>query len=126
MKAGWINCQLPTPNSRFPQQPTFGVGGWDLAVDTPVSALRLIVTTVAVLMIGGSATVLACPVCFGAAESPLIDAAKLGVLAMLAITLAVQAAFAGFFLYLRRRAKRMAELELETEWFELQRGSRAS
>jgi hypothetical protein len=82
--------------------------------------------TVAVVMVGGSTNVLACPVCFGAAESPLIDAAKLGVLAMLAITLAVQAAFAGFFLYLRKRAKRMAELELESEWLELQRGSQAS
>lgn len=77
------------------------------------------------MVLGGGATLLACPVCFGAADSPLIDAAKLGVLAMLAITLAVQAAFAGFFIYLWKRSKRMAELELESEWLELQRGSRA-
>ena len=71
-----------------------------------------------------SATLLACPVCFGAAESPLIDGAKLGVLVMVAITLVVQGAFVGFFLYLRTRAKRIAEIELDTEWSELQRASR--
>ena len=78
---------------------------------------------VAVLLAGHS-TALACPVCFGAAESPLIDGAKLGVLVMVAITLVVQGAFVGFFLYLRNRAKRVAEIELDTEWSELQRASR--
>jgi hypothetical protein len=43
---------------------------------------------------------------------------------MVAITLVVQGAFVGFFLYLRNRAKRIAEIELETEWSELQRASR--
>ncbi len=89
-------------------------------------ALRLIVATMAVLMIGGSATVLACPVCFGAEESPLIDGAKLGVVVLVVITLAVQGGFVGFFLYLRKRAKQVAELELEDEWLDLQRGSRSS
>ncbi len=77
-------------------------------------------------MIGGSSSVLACPVCFGAEETPLIDGAKLGILVMLGITFAVQGAFVGFFLYLRNRAKRIAEVELDTEWSELQRGSRTS
>lgn len=67
---------------------------------------------------------LACTACFAAAEAPLIDGAKLGVIVLLAITLAVQGGFVSFFLYLRKRAKRMAELELDTEWSELQRGSR--
>lgn len=68
--------------------------------------------------------VVACAMCFGADETSMIDGAKLGVIVLLAITLVVQGGFAGFFLYLRRRAKRIAELELDEEWSELQRGSR--
>ncbi len=67
-------------------------------------------------------TILACAMCFGAQESSLIDGARLGVLVLLAVTLAVQGAFVGFFLYLRKRARHVAELELEEEWSELQRG----
>ena len=47
-----------------------------------------------------------------------------GILVLLAITLVVQGAFVGFFLYLRNRAKRMADTELDVEWSELQRASR--
>jgi hypothetical protein len=85
---------------------------------------RRVVTAIAAMVIGGGSSVLACPVCFGAEETPLIDGAKLGVAVMLAITLAVQGAFAGFFFHLRRQAKRNADAELDMEWFELQRGSR--
>ncbi len=56
----------------------------------------------------------------------MIDGTKLGVLVMLAITLAVQGGFVGFFFYLRKRARRNADVELDMEWSELQRGSRAS
>jgi hypothetical protein len=45
---------------------------------------------------------------------------------MLAITLAVQGGFVGFFLYLRRRAKRFADMELDAEWAKLQRSPRTS
>ena len=38
-------------------------------------------------------------------------------------TVSVQGAFAGFFLYLRQRAKRIAEIDLDTEWSELQGGA---
>jgi len=48
------------------------------------------------------------------------------VIVLVGITLLVQGAFVAFFFYLRRRAKRMADVDLETEWFELQRGSRPS
>jgi hypothetical protein len=72
------------------------------------------------MAIGGS-TLLACPVCFGAEETSMIDGAKLGVVVMLAITFAVQGGFLAFFLYLRKRAKRIADLELDTEWSKLQR-----
>lgn len=78
------------------------------------------------MLIGGSTNVFACPQCFGAEESSLIDGAKLGVMVLLAITLAVQGAFAAFFFYLRKHAKRNAEVELEAEWSALQRGSRTS
>ena len=77
--------------------------------------------TALVVAIAGSSSVLACPVCFGAEETSMIDATKLGIVVMLVITLAVQGAFVGFFLYLRKRAKVSAELELDTEWSELQR-----
>jgi hypothetical protein len=61
--------------------------------------------------------------CFGAEESSLIDGAKLGILVLLGITIAVQGGFVGFFFYLRKRAKQQAEIELDTEWSELQRGA---
>jgi hypothetical protein len=64
---------------------------------------------------------LACPACFGAAETSMIDGAKLGVLVLLAITFVVQGGFVAFFLYLRKRARRMADVELDAEWVELQK-----
>jgi len=82
-----------------------------------------VAATAAAVLAGGSSSALACPMCFGAEETSMIDGTKLGVLAMLGVTLAVQGAFAGFFVYLRRRARRMAEVELDAEWAELQRGS---
>lgn len=56
----------------------------------------------------------------------MIDGAKLGVVVMLAVLFAVQGGFVAFFLYLRRRAKRMADVELDDEWSELQRSPRTS
>jgi hypothetical protein len=88
--------------------------------------IRRAFTTAAAVVIGGSSSVLACPMCFGAEETSMIDGAKLGVLVMLAITFAVQGGFLGFFLYLRKRAKRIADIELDTEWSELQRSPRTS
>ena len=88
--------------------------------------IRRAFATAAAVMIFGSSSVLACPVCFGAEETSMIDGTKLGVLVMLAITFAVQGGFLGFFLYLRKRAKRVADLELDTEWSELQSAPRRS
>jgi hypothetical protein len=84
------------------------------------------VTTAVAVMIFGSSNLLACPVCFGAEETSMIDGARLGVLVMLGVLFAVQGGFVGFFLYLRRRAKRIADIELDTEWSELQGVSRTS
>jgi hypothetical protein len=82
-----------------------------------------VVTTAAVILICGNSSVFACPVCFGAEETSMIDGAKLGILVLLAVTLSVQGAFVGFFLYLRQRAKRIADIDLDTEWSELQGGA---
>jgi heme/copper-type cytochrome/quinol oxidase subunit 2 len=84
-----------------------------------------VLTMAAAMVIGGSSSVLACPVCFsaGADETHLIDGTKFGILALLAITLAVQGAFVAFFLYLRRRAKQIADVDLDTEWSQLQGGA---
>ena len=70
--------------------------------------------------------VVACATCFGAQETSMIDGAKLGVLVMLGVLFAVQAGFVAFFFYLRARAKRNADFELDAEWSELQRGPRTS
>jgi hypothetical protein len=86
---------------------------------------RAAVTMAVAVMMGGT-SLLACPVCFGADETPMIDGAKLGVLVMLAVLFAVQGGFVAFFLYLRRCAKRNAEIELDAEWSELQRSPRTS
>lgn len=86
--------------------------------------IRRVWATSAAVLVGGGTSVFACPLCFGAEETPLIDGAKLGVLVMLGILFAVQGAFVAFFLYLRKRAKQNADIELDMEWLELQRGSR--
>ncbi len=82
--------------------------------------IRQAFATAVAVMIFGNSSVFACPVCFGAEETSMIDGAKLGVLVLLAITLVVQGGFVGFFLYLRKRAKHIADIELDTEWSELQ------
>jgi hypothetical protein len=87
---------------------------------THLATARVLILA-AVMLIFGSSSAFACPVCFGAEESHMIDATKLGILVLLGITLVVQGAFVGFFVYLRNRAKRIADIELDTEWSELQR-----
>ncbi len=87
---------------------------------------RLAVLTAVLVLFGGSSRVLACAACFGAQETSMIDGTRVGVLVMLAILLAVQGGFVGFFLYLYKRAKRIADIELDTEWSELQKTPRTS
>ena len=88
--------------------------------------VRLRASLAAAFVALGGTGLLACPLCFGAEETPLIDGAKLGVLVMLGVLFAVQGAFLAFFLYLRKRAKQNADIELDLEWSEFQRGSRTS
>jgi hypothetical protein len=75
----------------------------------------------ALVWLAGPARALACPVCFGDAEGPIIDAARLGTFLLLGITLAIQGAFVAFFLYLRRQARRAQDQALDAEWSSLQR-----
>jgi len=53
----------------------------------------------------------ACSTCFGAAEGPMIDGARMGVWALFLLTLAVQAAFVAFFITLYRRSRGTARRE---------------
>jgi len=54
---------------------------------------------------------LACPVCFGNSDSPLAIATNLGIIAMLVVVAGMIGAFATFFIYLNRRARRVAAQE---------------
>ena len=75
--------------------------------------IKRVVTTAAAVMIGGSSSVFACPVCFAAEETSMVDGSRLGILVLLSVTFAVQGAFVGFFFYLRKRARRLADVELD-------------
>ena len=86
------------------------------------ASARHVVATAAVLMTVGGSRVLACPVCFGAEETSMVDASRIGILVLLIVTFAVQGAFVGFFIYLRKRAKLIADIDLDNEWSELQGG----
>ena len=86
---------------------------------------RILAMTAAIVF-GGSSSAFACPVCFGAEETSMIDGARLGIMALLGVTIAVQGAFVAFFVYLWKQAKQNADIELDMEWAELQRGSRRS
>jgi len=50
-------------------------------------------------------TAFACPVCFGQNDSPMAVATNMGILAMLVVVAGMLASFAGFFVYLNRRAR---------------------
>ena len=53
-------------------------------------------------------TVWACPVCFGDSDAPMAAATNTGILFMLGIVVVMLSAFATFFIYLIRRANRLA------------------
>lgn len=79
---------------------------------------------VALLLVSAPAS--ACDACYGAAaDSPMIDGAKIGVFLLLGVTVSVQGGFVAFFVYLRRRARRAVNEEIEAEWGDLQRRSEA-
>ena len=85
-------------------------------------ARRLLLLCLLVLpqALAGGREAFACASCYGLADGPLIDAARLGVFLLLGVVLAVQGGFLAFFLYLRRRAARAADEALDAEWSRLQ------
>ena len=58
---------------------------------------------------------LACPVCFGAPDSPQVRGLQMGILALLGVTVVMLGAFATFFLYLRRRLRAADAAEMIVE-----------
>ena len=58
----------------------------------------------------------ACAVCYGEAEGPMIDAARLGVWLLFGLVFAVQVAFVLFFLCLRKRARAYRESHPDPCW----------
>jgi uncharacterized membrane protein len=68
-------------------------------------AVTLVATTLVVLSLPNTAH--ACSVCYGEAAGPMLDGARWGVYFLLGVLVAVQIGFASFFLYLRRRSRRI-------------------
>jgi len=64
----------------------------------------------------GSRAAEACSVCFGEADGPMIDAARLGVWLLFGLVLAIQIGFVAFFVQLHRRAKRYRAKHPEVRW----------
>lgn len=64
------------------------------------------------LMAAAPRAVLACPVCFGQSDSPLASAINMGVIMMLGVVAVMLGSFAAFFVYLNRRAKQVAGLNV--------------
>jgi len=71
---------------------------------------RRLGTLIALLLLGaaGSPPVSACAVCYGDAEGTMIKAASMGVWLMVGLVAALQSSFALFFVYLWRRARKLA------------------
>ena len=72
-----------------------------MTISTP---LRRIYMVAAILVIW-PVRAWACPICFGDPNSPMAIGASWGILLLLGVTLAMLAAFAGFFLYLVKRSR---------------------
>ena len=68
-------------------------------------------TLLTIGLIAAPRAALACPVCFGDSNAPMAVAMNMGILAMLIVVAGVLGGFASFFIYLIRRAKRVAEQE---------------
>ena len=71
-----------------------------------IRRFRFTAGLLAALILAAPRAALACPVCFGQSDSPLAWAVNMGVFVMLGFVAVVLAAFASFFVYLARRARR--------------------
>jgi hypothetical protein len=69
------------------------------------------VPIVTAVLIAAPRVALACPVCFGESDSPMAAATNAGIWLMLGVVGVMLTGFASFFIYLIRRAKRLAASE---------------
>ena len=76
--------------------------------EAPVIRRVLFIIVVAAMTLAAPRAALACPVCFGDSNAPMAIATNSGIIFMLGIVGAVLCGFASFFIYLMRRAKRVA------------------
>ena len=65
-----------------------------------------------------SEVVLACAMCLGGADGPLLDAARLGVLVMVAVTVVVLTLFARFFLRISKNGDSPRFETADKHWVE--------
>jgi hypothetical protein len=72
---------------------------------------KTLLTLLTLVMLAAPRAAFACPVCFGDSNAPMAVAMNMGILAMLIVVAGVLGAFATFFIYLIRRARRVAEQE---------------
>jgi hypothetical protein len=80
---------------------------WDLGLGI---SKNIAVALITIVLVGFPQLVLACPVCFGNADSAQTRGAQAGILALLVVTVAMLASIAGFFfIYLRRRIRMFEE-----------------
>lgn len=86
-----------------------------------IKILRLLSMTVTAWLVASGAA-LACPVCFGASDSPMAQASNLAILALLGVTVSVLGAFATFFIHLKRRAKLIADSSAPIPGYQAQEG----
>ena len=77
---------------------------------TKSRSVRLVLRVVVCsgLIVALARPALACPVCFGNSDAPLAVATNTGIIFMLGIVGVMLSAFATFFIYLIRRANRLA------------------
>lgn len=62
-------------------------------------------------MVAAPKLALACPVCFGESDSPMAAGTNAGIWLMLGFVAIMLTGFASFFVYLIRRAKKIAALQ---------------
>jgi hypothetical protein len=67
------------------------------------------------LILAAPRAALACPVCFGNSDAPMAIATNTGVWFMLGVVGLVLCGFASFFIYLIRRANRLAMDAVQTD-----------
>lgn len=72
---------------------------------------RVVWTLVAALAVGllAPSVAHACPVCWGATDSPMAEGVNNGILFLLGVILAVQVGFVGLFVAIRHRSRRLEE-----------------